>query len=109
MNHCASEQADEIRTGENYYTPERGYKSGDHFHTEIYYGLDGVERVGYTVMKNMPHGAIPEQSRAAWEFLKKFYRPEGSRKIFIRQQEENKQQEEIGQQEEIKQQGESRI
>lgn len=29
-------------------------------------------------MKNMPHGAIREQSRASWEFLRHFRRPEGS-------------------------------
>ena len=32
-------------------------------------------------MKNMPHGAIPEQSRAAWEFLRHFRRPAGSRQV----------------------------
>lgn len=69
---------DEVRTGENYYTPSRGYVQGDRFQTLIYHGPDGMPRVGYTVMKNMPHGAIREQSRASWEFLRHFRRPEGS-------------------------------
>ena len=72
---------DEIRTGENYYTITRGYDQGDRFKTLIYYGKDGKPRVGFTVMKNMPHGAICEQSRAAWEFLRHFRRPAGSRQV----------------------------
>lgn len=72
---------DEIRTGENYYTSARGYAQGERFRTLVYCGRDGLPRVGYTVMKNMPHGAICEQSRAAWEFLRHFRRPAGSRKI----------------------------
>jgi hypothetical protein len=32
-------------------------------------------------MKDMPHGAIYDQSRAAWAFLKRFSRPEGSKKV----------------------------
>lgn len=72
---------DEIRTGENYYTASRGYLQGDRFRTFVYRGLDGQPRVAFTVMKNMPHGAIREQSRAAWEFLRHFRRPEGSRRV----------------------------
>ena len=72
---------DEIRTGENYYTSARGYAQGERFRTLVYCGRDGLPRVGYTVMKNMPHGAICEQSRAAWEFLRHFRRPAGSRQI----------------------------
>ena len=72
---------DEIRTGENYYTASRGYLQGDRFRTFVYHGLDGLPRVAFTVMKNMPHGAIREQSRAAWEFLRHFRRPEGSRQV----------------------------
>lgn len=72
---------DEIRTGENYYTASRSYFQGDRFRTFVYHGLDGLPRVAFTVMKNMPHGAIREQSRAAWEFLRYFRRPEGSRQV----------------------------
>lgn len=72
---------DEVRTGENYYTASRGYAQGDRFTTLVYYGRDGLPRVGYTVMKDMPHGAIREQSRAAWEFLRHFCRPAGGRRV----------------------------
>ncbi len=68
---------DEIRTDENYYTASRGYHQGDRFKTLVYHGPDGLPRVAFTIMKNMPHGAIPEQSRAAWEFLRHFRRPAG--------------------------------
>ena len=71
----------EIRTVDNYYTTSQGYLQGDRFKTLVYHGPDGLPRVAFTVMKNMPHGAIPEQSRAAWEFLRHFRRPAGSRQI----------------------------
>lgn len=72
---------DEIRTDENYYTASRGYHQGDRFKTLVYHGPDGLPRVAFTIMKNMPHGAIPEQSWAAWEFLRHFRRPAGSRQV----------------------------
>ncbi|MCD8018372.1 MAG: hypothetical protein LUF92_01950 [Clostridiales bacterium] len=75
--------ADEIRTRDNYYTPDCGYKQGERFNTRVYYDSCGVAKVGYTVMKNMPHGAIMEQSRATWEFLRHFSRPVGSKHVEI--------------------------
>ena len=72
---------DEIRTVDNYYTTSQGYLQGDRFKTLVYHGPDGLPRVAFTIMKNMPHGAIPEQSRAAWEFLRHFRRPAGSRRV----------------------------
>lgn len=64
----------EIRTGENYYNKKGGYTEGDRLRTFIYRNDRGEERVGYTVMKNMPHGAIYDESRATWEFFKQFRR-----------------------------------
>lgn len=71
----------EIRTVDNYYTTSQGYLQGGRFKTLVYHGPDGLPRVAFTIMKNMPHGAIPEQSRAAWEFLRHFRRPAGSRQV----------------------------
>lgn len=65
---------DEVWTGENHYTPERGFRQGERFQTLVYRGHDGVPKVGYTVMKDMPHGFIWDQSRAAWNFLRHFSR-----------------------------------
>lgn len=65
---------DEWRTGDNWYTSENGYKEGDRFRTAVYNGRDGRPVVCCTVMKDMPHGAIKEQSRAAWHFLRQFSR-----------------------------------
>lgn len=87
-NHCPAQPGedpcgytpDETR-GADYYTADRGYAQGDRFCTRLYKDADGVARVAYTVMKNMPHGAIQEQSRAAWEFLRAFRRPQGSKKV----------------------------
>lgn len=72
---------DEMRTGQNWYTPARGYRQGERFTTYIYNGPDGLPRVGATVMRDMPHGAIAEQADAAWQFLRTFRRPEGSKTI----------------------------
>lgn len=72
---------DEVRTGENWYTPEKGYKQGERFTTMVYHGVDGSPRVGYTVMRDMPHGAIAEQSKACWEFLRAFRRPDGAKQV----------------------------
>lgn len=88
-NHCSARRddkepggfvPDEIRAGRDGYAD---YAQGDRFYTRIYYGPDKEARVGFTVMKNMPHGAIEEESRAAWEFLKRFRRPRESREVVL--------------------------
>ena len=71
-----AKEADEIRTGENYYTKENGYTSGDRFTTRIWHDQAGDAMLAVTVMKNMPHGAIEEEAKACWEFLKKYCREE---------------------------------
>ena len=67
-------EPDEIRTDETWYR-SHGYREENRFTTMLYNNAAGEPRVGYTVMKNMPHGAIAEQSRACWEFLRNFRRP----------------------------------
>lgn len=74
----------EIRTGENHYLKELGYTEGDRFKTYIYRNDRGEERVGYTIMKNMPHGAIYDESRATWEFVKQFRRTSDGKIVTIR-------------------------
>lgn len=82
VNHCENKPV-EIRTKENCYTPERGYQQGERFTTEIYCDKAGNAKIGYTIMKNMPHGAIMEQSLATWEFLKHFCRVDGSKEVCL--------------------------
>jgi poly(3-hydroxybutyrate) depolymerase len=72
---------DEAYTGENYYTKTNKYTDGDRFQTLVYKKLDGQARVCFTIMKDMPHGAVYDESRAAWAFLKRFCRPEGTKKV----------------------------
>lgn len=79
-NACGS-QPDRSLTKENFFTPQNGYREGDRFTTSVYCSADGAPRVLVTVMKNMPHGAIAEESRYAWSFLKHFYRPKGSKQV----------------------------
>lgn len=89
-NHCPAAPcndpcgyaADEVR-GADYYTASKGYAEGERFCTRVFRDNTGAARVAYTVMKNMPHGAIQEQSRAAWEFLRVFRRPLGSKAVEI--------------------------
>lgn len=72
---------DDMHDKDNYYTNENGYTEGERFHTYIYNNFEGHARVCFTMMKNMPHGAIYDQSRAAWAFLKRFHRPAQSKKV----------------------------
>lgn len=82
VNHCApQDKPDLVYTGEDRYTEERGYREGERMTTQVYLDREGVPKVALTVMKNMPHGAIHDESRAAWEFLRRFCRPLGSRKV----------------------------
>jgi poly(3-hydroxybutyrate) depolymerase len=91
INHCETKEdqsdipvtftPDEIRDANNYYTKENKYIDGDRFQTFVYNSVAGHNRVSLTLMKNMPHGAVYDQSRAAWEFLKRFKRFEGSVKV----------------------------
>ncbi|BCN29201.1 hypothetical protein [Anaeromicropila herbilytica] len=73
--------SDEIRNASNYYTIENGYSEGERFQTFLYHNTEGKNRVCFTKMKNMPHGAVYEESRAAWKFLKRFSRPDGAKRV----------------------------
>ncbi|MGB9343685.1 alpha/beta hydrolase family esterase [Trichococcus sp.] len=80
VNDC-EEESSKVYTEDNYFTLDKGYKEGDRFQTEVYCREDQSARVCVTVMKNMPHGAIAEEARFTWEFLKQFCRPKGSKKV----------------------------
>lgn len=54
---------------------------GDRFFMVSHKNPNGQAMVTVTVMKNMPHGAVYEESRLTWEFLKQFRRIGGSRKV----------------------------
>lgn len=79
-DHCDKESETEWN-GSNYYTEENGYFDGDRFDTRLYQNSAGVPMVGFTVMKDMPHGAVKEESKAAWAFMKRFNRPNASKKV----------------------------
>lgn len=72
---------EEIRDGSNFYTREKGYVDGDRMTTRVFRNKAGKERVCLTVMKNMPHGAVWDESRAAWNFMKQFKRFKNSKKV----------------------------
>ena len=54
---------------------------GDGFPMVSYKNPNGQAMVIVTIMKNMPHGAVYEESRLTWEFLRQFCRIGGSRKV----------------------------
>ena len=80
VNSCEKEPS-KVYTVDNYFTLDKGYKDGERFQTEVYCREDQSARVSVTVMKNMPHGTIADEARFAWEFLRQFYRPKGSKKV----------------------------
>lgn len=49
----------------------------------VYPDETGVARVAVTTMRDMPHGAIHDESRAVWDFLKRFRRLAGRKKISV--------------------------
>jgi poly(3-hydroxybutyrate) depolymerase len=91
VNNCSIKEAeprihmrfipDGVYNGDNFYTQKNKYTDGGRFQTFFYKNSDGKVRVCFTLMKDMPHGAIYDQSRAAWAFLKRFSRPEGSKNV----------------------------
>jgi hypothetical protein len=89
-HHPVKYLSDEIQNSQNYYTNENKYTDGERFQTFLYHNTAGRSRVCFTLMKNMPHGAVYDESRAAWEFLKRFSRPNGSKRVIEIQSEISK-------------------
>ena len=82
-NHCAATVDAACPTGfapaavltqQNAYAKQDGYTDPGRFTTYAYASASGVVRVCVSIMKNMPHGAIFDESRAVWSFLKQFRR-----------------------------------
>jgi len=70
--------SEQVWDGANHYTAAAGYAQGDRLSTRVFCNAAGSVRVGLTTMKNMTHGAIPDEARAAWAFMSRFRRPVGS-------------------------------
>lgn len=79
-NGC-NEVPDEVWRGASHYPPEAGYAEGDRLTVRAFCGPDGTVRVTETIVRDMPHGAMFEESRAVWEFLKPFYRRPGETEV----------------------------
>ncbi len=71
--------------GENHYLPELGYVEGERLESRVYLGSDGLPRVGITEVRDLPHGAIEDEARAAWEFMSGFSRAADSKKVEVRE------------------------
>lgn len=90
LNGCADRQSpDAVWTGTDRYAPDRGYRQGERMTSQVWLDGVGTPRVAMTVMGDMPHGAIPDESRSAWELLRRYRRPAGSREIAVIPQDKN--------------------
>ena len=69
---------DRILTGDDY-TPGLGYRQGERLTTYVYNGRGETPRFCFTQVRDMPHGAIPDEARATWNFFRQFRRPKGSK------------------------------
>jgi len=66
---------DEAWNAENTFTPAEGYSQGERLNAYVYQNDLGSPRVCYLEVKDMPHGAIHDEARATWQFLRRFSRP----------------------------------
>lgn len=78
-NGCAA--STQTWDGAEAYAPDAGYVAGSRMATDVFTDVQGRVMAGFTVMKNMPHGAIADEARACWEFMKRFRRPKGGARV----------------------------
>ena len=62
-----------LMLGANRYV-SKVYEEMEGYSTTYYKNSQGKTMVIVTVMKDMPHGAVPDESRLTWQFLKQFRR-----------------------------------
>lgn len=62
------------------YSCQKGYREPERFESTLY-GSDDEAQVVITKVVNMPHGAIDDESRAAWSFLSRYKRVKGKLEI----------------------------
>lgn len=79
-NGCTAE-SEQVWDGSNHYTADAGYAQGERLATRVYANDHGSVRMGLTVARDMPHGAIADEARAAWAFMSRFRRPAGSHEV----------------------------
>ena len=79
-NGCTRE-SEQVWDGSNRSTAEQGYVEGERLRTRAYANGEGNVRVCLTVARDMPHGAIADEARAAWEFMSRFKRANGSKRV----------------------------
>lgn len=72
---------DEVWNAENTFTREAGYREGERLIAYVYHNEEGSARVCFMEIKDMPHGAIQDEARAAWRFLRRFSRANGSKRV----------------------------
>ena len=72
---------DEVWNAENTFTREAGYREGERLTAYVYRNEQGRPNVCFMQVKDMPHGAIHDEARATWRFLRKFSRPGNGKNV----------------------------
>lgn len=72
---------DEVWNAENRFSKRNGYQQGERLTAYVYHNNLGNPRVCYLEIKDMPHGAIHDEARATWEFLRRFSRPGNGKSV----------------------------
>lgn len=80
VNHCDADHGLTCNES-NYFTSENGYQEGNRFSTVAYSNDENDVRVLVTLMKNMPHGAINEETQLIWEFFRNFCRKKHAKQV----------------------------
>ena len=59
----------------------RGYRESERMPSWAWRNAQGSTRIGLTLVRDVPHGSIWDEARAAWEFMSRFRRPAGSKRV----------------------------
>ncbi len=67
-----------VSLGADAYPCRRGYQEGSRMTTTSFADAGGQTYVSLTTVRDLPHGAITDEARAAWEFMRRFRREPGA-------------------------------
>lgn len=79
-NGCSADAGETVDANEAYRRRD-GYREGGRLATTLYRNGVGSVRVGVTIVRDMPHGAIADEARAAWHFMRRFRRTAGAKDV----------------------------
>ena len=72
---------DEVWDAANRFIRDEGYLQGERLTAYVYHDHRGGPCVCYLEIKDMPHGAIHDEARATWAFLRRFSRRDNGKLV----------------------------